>query len=281
MLHTTAAHHPAIRTYPRATWRLLQEPFPRAGATHMAIDEAILHAVAAGIAPPTLRIYSWHPPALTLGRGQSHVDADIAALEADQITLLRRATGGTAVLHTDEITYSVAVHEKDPRFAGDIADSYQGISNALLYMLKKIGVTRAETGYHTGQKTIKSPVCFEIPSAYEITVDGRKLVGSSQMRIRGGILQHGSLPLSGDIAKISRYLTERPSEDRIRGRALTLYEALGDTIPSEKIGSLLIEGFMMVLNLELFPGTLLPDERAYTDHLLVEKYNNPEWIKRI
>jgi lipoate-protein ligase A len=89
------------KDYPPATWRLILEPHPKPGALNMATDEALLREVAARRSPPTLRLYAWAPPALTLGRGQPFADADVAALAADNITLLRRATGGTAVFHED------------------------------------------------------------------------------------------------------------------------------------------------------------------------------------
>ncbi len=86
-----------------SVWRLLLEPRPRPGALNIAIDEAILRAVVAGQSPPTLRLYGWSPPALTLGRGQPCADADVGALERDGIDLVRRMTGGTAVLNQDEV----------------------------------------------------------------------------------------------------------------------------------------------------------------------------------
>jgi lipoate-protein ligase A len=265
-----------------ATWRLILEPHPQDGALNMATDEALLREVAAHRSPPTLRLYAWSSPAMTLGRGQPFADADVAALHADGITLLRRATGGTAVLHEDELAYTVAVTNDEPRLTGDIVESYRGLSAALLYALEKIGLRNAEASTHAdAHREPRSPVCFELPSDYEITVGQRKLFGSAQMRIRGGILQHGTLPLSGDIARISDYLTAHPPAERIRAHALTLCDALGREIAWHEIADALVEGFAATLNLTLTSAPLLPAERHLIDQLVAEKYTNPAWTGRI
>ncbi len=268
--------------YPPATWRLILEPRPQDGALNMATDEALLREVAARRSPPTLRLYAWAPPAMTLGRGQPSADADAAALIADGITLLRRATGGTAVLHEDELSYTIAVVDDEPRLRGGIVESYRGLSAALLYALEKIGLRNAEASAHAEHRSgPRSPVCFELPSDYEITVGQRKLFGSAQMRIRGGILQHGTLPLSGDIARVGDYLTARPPAARIRARALTLRDALGHAAAWREIADALVEGFTATLTLTLVSTTLLPAERHLIDQLVTEKYTNPAWTQRI
>ncbi len=281
---------------PHATWRLLLEPHPRPGALNMAIDEAVLRAVANRTAPPTVRLYGWAPPAMTLGRGQPCADADVAALRRDGIDLVRRMTGGTAVLNRDELTYTIAAVDREPRFVGSIAESYRGVSGALLRALERVGLTDAEAegsrGEGKGVETSdpesdprrphgRTPVCFEIPSAYEVTIEGRKLVGSAQMRVRGGILQHGSLPLTGDIGDISRYLADRPDPDRIRSHALTLYDALGRVVSWDEAAEALLVGLREALNLTLLPGPLTPEERVHVETLLVDKYATPDWTSRI
>ncbi|MCU0521059.1 MAG: lipoate--protein ligase family protein [Anaerolineae bacterium] len=272
--------------YPPATWRLLLEPHPRPGALNMAIDEAVLRAVAAGNAPPTLRLYGWLPPALTLGRGQPYVDADVVALQRDGIDLVRRMTGGTAVLNRDELTYAAVVSDDEPRFSGIIAESYQGMSAVLLCALAHLGLTSAEAkGRDRSVKQRvsrpRTPVCFEIPSDYEITVGGRKLVGSSQMRVRGAILQHGSLPLVGDVGDISAYLSERPDPARTRSLAMTLRDALGLAVSWKEAAAAVIEAVSEVLDLTLVESPLTSDERRHMEALLVEKYGNPAWTTRL
>jgi lipoate-protein ligase A len=254
----------------------------------MATDEALLREVAARRSPPTLRLYAWSPPAMTLGRGQPFADADVPALHAGGVVLLRRATGGTAVLHEDELSYTVAATNDEPRLTGGIIESYKGLSAALLYALEKIDLRNAEASTHADARgsprspgEARSPVCFEIPSDYEITVDRRKLFGSAQMRIRGGILQHGTLPLRGDIARICGYLTAHPPAERIRTHVITLREALGREVAWRDLAYALVEGFTATLNLTLIPAPLLPAERLLIEKLLAEKYTNPAWTEKI
>lgn len=274
-------------TYPEATWRLLFEPHPKPGPLNMAIDEAVLRSVATRQAPPTLRLYGWSPPALTLGRGQPYTDADVSALRRAGITLVRRMTGGTAVLNRDELTYTVMVPDDDPRFAAsNIAESYRGVSGALIGALERLGLQHAEaSGRAPGARRVRAsertPVCFEIPLDYEVTVEGRKLVGSAQMRIRDGILQHGSMPLLGDISDISQFLTARPDPQRIRSVALTLHDALGRLVTWEEAAEAWIAGFREALNLTLLPAPLTAEERSRVEALVAEKYGNPAWTSRV
>lgn len=265
--------------YPPATWRLLREEQSHDGAYNMAVDEAILRAVVARLAPPTLRLYTWRP-AVTLGRGQPLADVDQEAVQAHNYQLLRRPTGGTAVFHGDELTYSVALRDDDPRVAGDIVASYRHLSHPILQALRAVGVARGAALSHSENRRMRSPVCFEISSDYEITVDDRKLVGSAQMRIRGGVLQHGSIPLSGDIAHIGELLVARIHPDRIRSRAITLEEALEHAIPRQTLEEALVGAFSERLNLALQPGSLLLEERMAAERLVKEKYGNRAWTAR-
>src|SRR5690606_2640196 len=157
-------------------WRLIND-CPTTGAHNMAVDDAILTAVARGDAPPTLRFYDWSPPCLSLGYAQKSADADLTRLAAAGWDVVRRPTGGRAILHIDELTYSVAVPEDHPLASGGIVDSYRRISAALLAGLQRLGA-QVDARPREGSLRGAGPVCFEIASHYEITVNGRKLVGS-------------------------------------------------------------------------------------------------------
>jgi lipoate-protein ligase A len=213
-------------------------------------------------------------------------DVDSNLLQQDHIELLRRMTGGTAVLNNDVISYSVAAADDEIRFAGPITESYRGISQALAAGLKNMGIKNVEAKAMDPElialnRTNRSPVCFEIPSYYEITVAGKKLVGSSQMRIRGGILQHGSIYLDGDIGDISRYLSTHPDPHRIRSKTITLQKALGMTKSFDEVAQAFVQGFGEALNLQLVDGSLLPEECAMVEDLITEKYSNPAWTMRL
>src|SRR3972149_8392190 len=182
--------------FPKTQWRLLRHP-PAGGAWNMAVEEAILESARKGEAPPTLRLYDWQPACLSLGFAQSLTDVDASALQQRGWDLVRRPTGGRAILHTDELTYSVIGPTSEPRLAGSILESYQRLSQALLHSLELLGlpVRQQSRPSGSGNGQANNPVCFEVPSDYEIALGGKKLVGSAQARRKGGLLQHGSLPL--------------------------------------------------------------------------------------
>jgi lipoate-protein ligase A len=266
--------------YSPATWRLLISPAAD-GATNMATDEAIVRAVSAGIVPPTLRLYAWEPPCLSLGRAQSGAEVNRIACLRDGVHVVRRPTGGRAILHTDELTYSVIAPPDEPRLAGDIITSYRRLSHALLNALQHLSVeVKSRRTQPVTSNT--NPVCFEVPSHYELTTDdGRKLVGSAQMRTNDAVLQHGTLPLVGDIARICVYLAAAPASERVRARATTLESVLGRPITWEEAGEAMVAGFGAALNLTLRRGELTSEEQHSIVELRDEKYANDAWTWRL
>jgi len=269
-----------IRDYPPATWRLLHSA-PADGATNMAVDEAIMRAVTAGQVPPTLRFYAWEPACLSLGRAQSVADVNLQVLQAMGFDLVRRPTGGKAILHVDELTYSVIAPEEDPRVAGGVVESYRRLSAGLVHGLERLGVAGLVADQRTENRRPEGPVCFEVPSDYEITAGGRKLAGSAQMRARSVVLQHGALPLYGDIARICPLLAACPDPARVRARATTVEEVLGRPVIWDEAADALAAGFAEMLNLQLEPGTLTEEERAWAETLRAEKHATDEWTRRV
>jgi lipoate-protein ligase A len=275
----------ASSSYPHATWRLIVGG-EAGGASNMAVDEAILNGVIDGTSLPTLRFYAWSPPCLSLGRSQGLAEADLAACRAAGVDVVRRPTGGRSILHTDELTYSVSLLQTDPRTKGGIVEGYRRLSEGLLAGLHSLGVDATQAA---GQRTPGSEttaVCFETPSDYEITVAGRKLVGSAQWRARGGVLQHGTLPLCGDLARIVDYLAfsdvERGTQRRrLYLKALTMEEAIGSVLSFDRVAQALAEGFARALNLTLVPGELGPQERALSAEIRDKVYANPDWTARL
>jgi len=178
----------------REKCRLIYDP-PQPGEVNMARDMAIIEEVAQG-APPTLRFYSWQPAALSLGFFQQVEDiADTAACSRLGIDIVKRPTGGRALLHYRELTYSVAVPENHPLVPRGILPSYKFFSAAIIGGLRELGVqTGLAPGGNRG-KGLLPGACFDSPSAYEIQVDGKKVVGSAQVRRDGTLLQHGSILL--------------------------------------------------------------------------------------
>jgi len=273
---------PGVREgrYAGATWRLIRSPAAD-GATNMAVDEAILRAVAAGDVPPTLRLYAWDPPCLSLGRGQPVEDVDRGAVAAAGYGLVRRPTGGRAILHIDELTYSIAAPEGEERVAGGVVESYRRLSQGLMRGLALLGVRGVVAEERLKNRGAEGPVCFEVPSDYEITVGGKKLVGSAQMRARGAVLQHGAVPLTGDIARICPLLRGHPDPEGVRARATTVERALSRPVSWEEAAEALIEGFAEALDLRLDPGDLTEEEQVAARALLAEKYGTAEWTETV
>lgn len=268
-------------------WRLIHTA-PAPGSWNMAVDEAILEAATNGNVPPTLRLYAWNPPCLSIGYAQSITDVELDRLQANGWDLVRRPTGGRAILHTDELTYSVSGPDDDPVLAGDILSSYRRISAAILAALGHIGLgVQVQPKESTSPGKQPAPVCFEVPSNYEITADGKKLVGSAQARRKGGVLQHGTLPLYGDLTRIVQALvfpdeaSRQTAAERLLARATTVEAALGKKVSWDVAAKAFAQAFPTTLNLELTPAELTPAELARADELLAEKYANTAWTERI
>ena len=253
----------------------------------MAVDEAILEAVGQGRALPTLRLYAWDPPCLSLGFAQPVKDVDRAALKQFGWELVRRPTGGRAILHTDELTYSVIASHHEPLMEGGVLASYFRISRALQNALERLGLpARAdkEYGLPEGAQT-NGAVCFEVPSNYEITVDGKKLVGSAQARRKEGVLQHGSLPLYGDLTRITRGLAfadeaaRQKAADRLLAHAANA-EMLGCMLTWQESADAFVKAFTETLGFVFFEQPLTPGELQRAEALIAEKYAHPSWTER-
>ena len=262
--------------YPLARWRLIIDRTPQDGAWNMALDEAIMDAVGARESPPTIRFYQWRPPCLSLGKRQPLGGVDLERCAREGVDVVRRATGGWAILHTDEMTYSIAVPPDDPRADGALLDAYRKLSQGLVAGLGYLGVPAVLNPVVAGGVHNASAACFEVPSAYEITAGDRKLIGSAQTRPNGRVLQHGSLPLHGDIARVVSCLSFQTEEERaelaahLRERATTLSDVIGRPVSFDEAAGAMCQGFPLALHLELDEGepTAAELERA---HALAEE----------
>lgn len=271
----------------RDVWRLILSP-PADGSTNMATDEAILEAVSDDFSAPTLRLYSWQPACLSLGFAQPIAQVDRARLLRRGWDLVRRPTGGRAILHVDELTYSVVAPASHAVVAGGVLPSYQRISTALSASLAHMGL-RVEThpAAGSGDEAHTNPICFEVPSAYELTVDGKKLVGSAQMRRRAGVLQHGSLPLWGDITRILEGLRFEARADRSNAaerlleRAATVESLTGRAATWEWAAECCILGFQEALDITLQQDDLTGAETDRMAQLKAERFLNPSWTERV
>lgn len=281
------------KQYPKSIWRLLITP-PASGPWNMALDEAILEAVGRGEAPPTLRLYAWEPPCLSLGYTQPLADVDLIRLKERGWDLVRRPTGGRAILHTDELTYAVIGPLHEPRLSGSVLESYRRLSEALLAALHLSGIpaearpnpspTSPST---TRQDQHEGPVCFEVPSNYEITAGGKKLIGSAQARRKEGVLQHGSLPLCGDLTRITEVLSfpddtaRSMAAKRLLDRASTVEMLLGKPQDWTSTAQAFVAGFRQVLDLDFEQAEVSESEARRASELVREKFENQEWTGRL
>jgi len=273
-------------SYSHAHWRLILSA-PAEGAANMAVDEAILLAVADGMAPPTLRFFAWQPPCLSLGFSQPQADVDLDRLHTLGWGLVRRPTGGRAILHTDELTYSVIAPMSEPRVAGGVVESYRRLSQGLLRGLDRLGLcAQADKTYDLPGRDAQGAVCFEMPSNYEITIGDKKLLGSAQTRKLGVVLQHGTLPLCGDIARICEVLRFETEEQRqlararVVQRATTVEAVRGRPAAWLEAAQAMAEGFSETLNLTLDEGALTPAEVMAAGQLSAEKYASTTWSNK-
>jgi lipoate-protein ligase A len=258
-------------------WRFIIDP-PLCPAMNMAIDEAIAYLFIKDKMPPTLRLYQWESPALTLGSFQK-VDATLRHfLETNPVTPIRRITGGQALLHDKDLTYSIIASTHDPLFSGGIKKTFYSIAQGLLVGLAQLGVSAeihtpmSNAASLRGQRALRgrSPFCATSLSWYEIAIDEKKLVGSAQKRWPDHFLQHGSLPL-----------VSTPFEDDLyKGRSLNLYDLINRLVsPFEMEGAMKL-GFETAWTIKLTRGSLTSEEIKLANHLVTEKYNNTGWTQR-
>lgn len=188
---------------------LLVEP-PASGAHNMRRDAELLEQCARGAITGAVRLYGFAPPCLSLGRMQPAGGVDMTACARDGVDVVRRPSGGRAVLHDDEVTYAVVCRVTDPAFGGAVLDSCARIHAVVAAGLLRLGVTTVATARGRDMRRAAriaagSADCFAVPGAHELVdTHGRKVVGSAQARRGNALLQHGSVLLHAP--DVSRYL---------------------------------------------------------------------------
>jgi lipoyl(octanoyl) transferase len=261
----------------RSAWRLLVTE-PLDGATNMALDEALLRSRLAGEAPPTVRFFGWAPPAVSLGYGQPLDGLDLAACRRLGLRLVRRPTGGSAILHEEpsfELTYSVVARGGDFPGAEDLLETYRVLGGGLAAGLARLGVAAEVVPLSRERGPTAPSFCFARTGSYEIAVGGRKLVGSAQRRQAGGFLQHGSLLLDADRARLRAVFPG--VADPLAG-ITTVAAALGRRPAFGEVADALAAGLAGALA-PLRPGGLSPAEIALAGRLVAEKYATEAWTR--
>ncbi|MYL72142.1 octanoyltransferase [Halobacillus litoralis] len=253
-------------------------------AMNMALDEALMNWHRNGDIPPVLRFYGWEPAGLSVGYFQKvKGKIDLEGVQKHGYELVRRQTGGRAVLHDNELTYSVIVSENHPDMPDSVKEAYLVLSKGLLEGFTNLDI-QAEFAVPEGKLDVAgSAVCFEEPSWYELIVEGKKAAGSAQTRKKGIILQHGSIPIDVDDVKLFDmfiYKNERIKERARKAfgdKAIAINQIVDHPVTFEDTKKAFKNGFEKGLGIKLEPFT--PTEAQWDEvrKIAEERYENDEW----
>ncbi|MBI4680219.1 MAG: lipoate--protein ligase family protein [Nitrospirae bacterium] len=242
----------------------------------MALDEAIASSVRREDSPPTLRLYTWDRPSVSLGCFQKVSDINSEYCKDADIPVARRPTGGRAILHNDELTYSFSVKTDNEIFSKGLLDSYRKISLAFDLAFRKIGV-RAESkkNREKGKVLTRSPLCFQSSSFGEILIDDKKIVGSAQKRWSDGLLQQGSIPYSFEESLLKRIFRFHDAKD-IKAKMTCLKDVIPE-LRDEEFRKAVQVSFENVFDIEFILDVPSEREASLAMELESEKYLSPEW----
>lgn len=279
-------------------WRIINDR-PRSGAENMAVDEAILEAVVNQSSPPVIRFYSWISPCVTIGYFQRMYEAiDVDAVDANSFDLVRRPTGGRAILHSDELTYSVTAPLSEFDECKSVLETYLKINCGLAMGFRDYGIevelapaddqdVRTPEALLSSLKYVsqsqvfrphvKSAACFDTPAPYELVFHGRKVAGSAQTRRREVLLQQGSIPFSMDydlMKKLFR-LSCQEAEALARG-TVAVRDVIQEADPI-RLSHHLADGIVKALDVQTENSDLTTGEAEKASELLEEKYRRHEW----
>ncbi|QGH35417.1 octanoyltransferase [Gracilibacillus salitolerans] len=253
-------------------------------AYNMAVDECLLKWHSDQKIPPTIRFYEWLPAGLSIGYFQKTVNKiDLEAVRNNGIELVRRLTGGRAVLHDQELTYSVIVSEEHPHMPKSVKEAYMVLSKGLLEGFHTLGIDASFATPEGKLNTTQSAVCFEEPSWYELIVDNKKAAGSAQTRKQGVILQHGSIPLTVDNDKLYDlfvYRNERVKQrarDAFNDKAISIEQAANRNVTLEETKKAFKKGFEKGLGIKLHEFQFTEEQEQEIKALMESKYLSDQW----
>ncbi|NJD55403.1 MAG: lipoate--protein ligase family protein [Nitrospirae bacterium] len=263
----------------KQSWRLVDSG-PGSASFNMALDEAIALSVRRMDAPPTLRLYGWDRPAVSLGCFQRSIDLDLAYCKEKNIPVVRRPTGGRAILHGNELTYSFSVRTDRAPFINGLMESYRSISSAFSRAFQRVGVSvETKTRKEKGRVLTRSPLCFASSSYGEILVDNSKLVGSAQKRWRDGLLQQGSVPYAYDKETMRHVFGSSGTLQDMCGMA-ALKEVMPD-IDGSALKKAIAGAFEEVFRVSLPASQPSPEESRLAQELEEQKYLQGSWNLRL
>jgi lipoate-protein ligase A len=256
-------------------WRLIDSGTCDA-YMNMAIDEAIAISVRQGMVPPTLRFYQWQRPSITLGCYQRSEEVDLLYCKKNNIPVVRRPTGGRAILHGEDLTYSFSSKNNSPYFSEGLLKTYNHISAAFLEALKSLGFHAVmKTRKEKGRILTGSSICFQSVSFGEITIDNKKVIGSAQKRWKDGFLQQGSILLRLGTEEMLKVFRDSRTEEIVSSMTgLYHYQPSMDT---ERLKEMIRNAFEETFGVELNSSSLTEEEYSLAIKLCNEKYIRKEW----
>ena len=255
---------------------------PLGAAFNMAVDEAILTHYLQELVPPTLRTFRWTQTSITLGRFQN-VEREIEQERCQQesVALVRRPTGGRAVYHRDEFTYSLVIGKRENVPSGVVA-AYAYLAQGLQAALQQLSIDSELSEEHVSKNP--SAACFASSTQADLTARGYKIIGSAQVWKDDALLQQGSLPLDDRSREFFSFL--RFPTEAARAEALALYQTkttplhtFDATITREQVGEAFVTGFGEALHTHFVQEELSTSEWDMARQLVEEKYNTLVWVK--
>ncbi len=259
-------------------WRFIDSG-PCSAAYNMALDEAIATAVRKDKSPPTLRFYGWNIPSVSIGCFQKVSDIDIEYRTEKDVPVVRRPTGGRAILHNHELTYSFSIKTTQGLFSKGLIDSYKKISIALGSSLLKIGLSPElrllrEARDPSATRHSKSPLCFQSTSFGEITINNKKVAGSAQKRWTDGLLQQGAIPFTIDKDELVM-IFRLESTQELKGAI-----GLKDIFPNlntDDLKNAIRISFEETFDARLISSSPSQEEVLLTQELEAQKYLSHQW----
>ncbi|PWB77763.1 MAG: octanoyltransferase [Candidatus Methylomirabilota bacterium] len=261
-----------------STGRLLRMD-AASGATNMGIDEALATCRPEGA---ILRLYAWETPTLSMGYAQRSGDINLAACRTSAVRLVRRPTGGRAVLHGQDLTYSLILPLRSPWTTISVAESYRLINRSLRRGLEMLGLEVQLAPRLRQADRLRSQFCFPVIAQQDLLIDGKKVIGSAQRRFPASLLQQGSILLEFDPKRILDLLC---SDERARvADALkavgSLQDALGRLPGRQDVERAIRDGFAAEMGIEFIEGGLRPEELTLSRELAAARYRSEGWTFR-
>lgn len=244
------------------TIRFIQDP-ALTGPENMGRDEALLQRVGRGDSPPTLRLYRWNPPTISLGYFQRYADYEALPPPAGELAVVRRQTGGGAILHDQELTYALVLPAEHPLLEHGPTRLYDTQHKTIMRCLSDAGIASYQCGHSDDSGAAKGPFfCFARRHGHDVLIDGDKLVGSAQRRTKDGVLQHGSI--------IFGHRFDQQVTARVNANTEAIIETLTADLPRR---------LSQMTGITLEPGNWTQEELTEAAPL-INKHAGAEWLRR-